>query len=56
MSKKILGLDLGTNSIGWALIECDFGDKSGKIADYASIPVVNSPRMGACGYEGGLLT
>ena len=23
MKKKILGLDLGTNSIGWALIEAD---------------------------------
>ncbi len=23
MSKKILGLDLGTNSIGWALIDKD---------------------------------
>ena len=22
--KKILGLDLGTNSIGWALVENDF--------------------------------
>ena len=25
--KKILGLDLGTNSIGWALIEQDFENK-----------------------------
>jgi len=31
MSKKILGLDLGTNSIGWALIETDFGKKEGSI-------------------------
>jgi CRISPR-associated endonuclease Csn1 len=29
--KKILGLDLGTNSIGWALIENDFNKKEGKI-------------------------
>lgn len=29
--KKILGLDLGTNSIGWALIEQDFENKQGKI-------------------------
>lgn len=29
--KKILGLDLGTNSIGWALIENDFEEKEGKI-------------------------
>ncbi len=29
--KRILGLDLGTNSIGWALIEQDFEKKEGKI-------------------------
>lgn len=29
--KKILGLDLGTNSIGWALIEQDFNNKKGRI-------------------------
>lgn len=29
--KKILGLDLGTNSIGWALIEQDFEKKEGQI-------------------------
>ena len=29
--KRILGLDLGTNSIGWALIEQDFKNKEGKI-------------------------
>ncbi|MDR2562505.1 MAG: hypothetical protein LBC98_01020, partial [Prevotellaceae bacterium] len=29
--KKILGLDLGTNSIGWALIDLDFETKDGKI-------------------------
>ena len=29
--KKVLGLDLGTNSIGWALIENDFQNKVGKI-------------------------
>lgn len=29
--KKILGLDLGTNSIGWALIESDFNSKIGNI-------------------------
>jgi CRISPR-associated endonuclease Csn1 len=33
MAKKILGLDLGTNSIGWALIEHDFDSKTGKIFD-----------------------
>ena len=25
--KKILGLDLGTNSIGWALVKSDFEKK-----------------------------
>ncbi len=29
--KKILGLDLGTNSIGWALIDQDFEKKEGQI-------------------------
>lgn len=29
--KKYLGLDLGSNSIGWALIEQDFENKHGKI-------------------------
>ena len=34
--KRILGLDLGTNSIGWALIEQDFDLKKGKIIDCGS--------------------
>jgi CRISPR-associated endonuclease Csn1 len=34
--KKILGLDLGTNSIGWALIEQDFDAKKGSIIDCGS--------------------
>src|SRR5690554_908398 len=34
--KKILGLDLGTNSIGWALIEQDFTNKEGKILGMGS--------------------
>jgi CRISPR-associated endonuclease Csn1 len=34
--KKILGLDLGTNSIGWALVEQDFDNKEGKIIDIGS--------------------
>lgn len=29
--KKILGLDVGTNSVGWALIDHDFNNKEGKI-------------------------
>lgn len=36
MNKKILGLDLGTNSIGWALVEQDFENKKGKILGMGS--------------------
>jgi CRISPR-associated endonuclease Csn1 len=34
--KKILGLDLGTNSIGWALTNSDFDNKSGRIEGLGS--------------------
>jgi CRISPR-associated endonuclease Csn1 len=34
--KKILGLDLGTNSIGWALIDQNFLNKEGKIIGLGS--------------------
>jgi len=34
--KKVLGLDLGTNSIGWALVEQDFNNKEGKILGMGS--------------------
>jgi CRISPR-associated endonuclease Csn1 len=36
MTKKILGLDLGTNSIGWALVEQSVDNKTGKIIDIGS--------------------
>lgn len=36
MSKTILGLDLGTNSIGWALIQQDFENKNGRILGIGS--------------------
>ncbi len=36
MNKKILGLDLGTNSIGWALIEQNLETKTGNIIDLGS--------------------
>lgn len=36
MSKNILGLDLGTNSIGWALIKQDFENKQGEILGMGS--------------------
>ena len=34
--KTILGLDLGTNSIGWALIKHDFEKKEGEILGMGS--------------------
>ena len=34
--KKILGLDLGTNSIGWSLVEIDEENQSGKILGIGS--------------------
>lgn len=36
MKKRILGLDLGTNSIGWALIEQNFESKEGEILGLGS--------------------
>jgi CRISPR-associated endonuclease Csn1 len=36
MTKKILGLDLGTNSIGWALVNQDFENKQGDIEGLGS--------------------
>ena len=30
-------------------------EKCGDFSDYASMPIVNSPRMGVCGYEGGII-
>lgn len=35
-NKKILGLDLGTNSIGWALINVDWDEKKGEIQGIGS--------------------
>lgn len=39
--KKILGLDIGSNSIGWALIENNFNERKGKILGMGSriIPI-----------------
>lgn len=34
--KNILGLDLGTNSIGWALVEDNFSEKEGRILGMGS--------------------
>ncbi len=34
--KRVLGLDLGTNSIGWALVEQNFKERQGKILGMGS--------------------
>ena len=34
--KKILGLDLGTNSIGWSLVNLDFLQRKGNILGLGS--------------------
>lgn len=39
--KKILGLDLGTNSIGWALIDQEFEDQEGKKIDLKKGKIIN---------------
>ncbi len=36
MTKKILGLDLGTNSIGWALVKQDYENNKGEIIGLGS--------------------
>lgn len=41
MSRKILGLDLGTNSIGWALIEQNFESKENRIIDLKSGKIID---------------
>ncbi|MDR1005695.1 MAG: hypothetical protein LBL74_02365, partial [Bacteroidales bacterium] len=43
--KKVLGLDLGTNSIGWALIEQDFDKKEGQILGMGSWIIPTDPEM-----------
>lgn len=43
--KKILGLDLGTNSIGWALVEQNFEEKQGKILGMGSRIIPSEPEM-----------
>lgn len=43
--KKIIGLDLGTNSIGWALIQHDFDKKEGSIDGLGSRIIPMSQNM-----------
>ena len=60
--KKVPATQICSICIGYE-DEDVFCDKCAKIhakkcddfADYASMPVVNSPRMGVCGYEGGTI-
>ena len=43
MMKKTLGLDVGTNSIGWAYIENDWENQTGRIIGIGSriIPIAS---------------
>jgi CRISPR-associated endonuclease Csn1 len=43
--KKILGLDIGTNSIGWALIERDFDSGTGRIIKMGSRIIPTDPDL-----------
>lgn len=40
MSKTILGLDLGTNSIGWALVEQEFENQGNKTINLKKVVYV----------------
>lgn len=42
-TKTILGLDLGTNSIGWALVKQDFDNKQGEILGMGSRIIPTDP-------------
>ncbi len=54
--KYILGLDLGTNSIGWALVQQDFKNSKGKIVGMGSrIIPMDQGEMGKFA-EGGAIT
>lgn len=50
--KKILGLDIGTNSIGWAVVEHDEKNGTGKILD-AGVRIVSSDATYADAYSKG---
>ena len=54
MNKKIIGLDLGTNSIGWALVEKDTEQNEGKIVDAGS-RIIPMPQDAISKYETGNL-
>lgn len=54
MNKKIIGLDLGTNSIGWALIERNTEQSEGKIVDAGS-RIIPMPQDAISKYETGNL-
>jgi CRISPR-associated endonuclease Csn1 len=43
--KKILGLDIGTNSVGWALIERDFEAGPGRIIKMGSRIIPTDPEL-----------
>ncbi|MBU6325354.1 MAG: hypothetical protein KJS92_07680, partial [Bacteroidetes bacterium] len=43
--KKILGLDIGTNSIGWAFIERDIEQQAGRIIALGSRIIPTDPEL-----------
>ena len=51
--KKILGLDLGTNSIGWALVEIDHEKRIVKILGLGS-RILNMDAAEIAKFESGL--
>lgn len=54
--KKILGLDLGTNSVGWALVNHNFENKQGEIIGIGSRIIPTDPEMMGRFSEGKALT
>lgn len=51
--KRILGLDLGSNSIGWALVEQDFDKKEGEICGVGS-RIIPMPQDQLANFENGV--
>ena len=54
--KKVLGLDIGTNSIGWAFIENDITEQTGKIIGIGSriVPMGGREKDFEAGTAGGI--
>jgi len=52
--KNILGLDVGTNSVGWALVQHDFDNKTGKIKD-CGVRIIPMPQDAISDFNKGVL-